>query len=203
MPKSDATHSASAASANEKRVLVGRIGAPHGVKGEVRLMSFTEDPKAIRVYGPLTDARGTMQFEIAALRPLRDNLFVARFAGIATREAAEALTNTDLYVGRDAFASTAEDEFYRADLIGLAARTAAGEPIGYVAHVLNFGGGDILEIVPASGGESLLVPFTKAAVPFVDVAGGSLVIVPLVEIEAVEPAVAPETAPQGARVSSR
>jgi 16S rRNA processing protein RimM len=185
MPKSGATHSPSAASAaNERRVLVGRIGAAHGVKGEVRLMSFTKDPKAIGAYGPLTDARGAMQFEIAALRPLKDNLFVARFAGIATREAAEALTNMDLYVGRDAFAPTAEDEFYRADLVGLAARTAVGEPIGHVVDVLNFGGGDILEIAPAGGGENLLVPFTKATVPVVDIAGGGLVIVPPIEIEA-------------------
>jgi 16S rRNA processing protein RimM len=185
MPKSGATHSPSAAStADERRVLVGRIGAAHGVKGEVRIVSFTEDPKAIGAYGPLTDARGTMQFEIAALRPLRNNLFVARFAGIATREAADALTNTNLYVGRDVFAPTAEDEFYRADLVGLAARTAAGEPIGHVVDVLNFGGGDILEIAPEAGGESLLVPFTKAAVPAVDVAGGKIVIVPPVEIEA-------------------
>jgi 16S rRNA processing protein RimM len=203
MSKSGATHFRLAAAANEKRVLVGRIGAPHGVKGEVRLMSFTEDPQAIAAYGPLTDARGTMQFEIAALRPLKDNLFVARFAGIARREAAETLTNTDLYVGRDAFAPTAEDEFYRADLVGVPARTAAGEPIGHVVDVLNFGGGDILEIAPAAGGESLLVPFTKATVPVVDIVGGGLVIVPPVEIEAVEPTVAPETTLPGARVSSR
>jgi 16S rRNA processing protein RimM len=184
MQKLEATRSPSAASANEKRVLVGRIGAPHGVKGEVRLMSFTEDPKAIGGYGPLTDARGALQFEIAALRPLKDNLFVARIAGIMTREAAEALTNIDLYVGRDAFAPTAEDEFYRADLIGLAARNAAGEYVGHIVHVLNFGGGDILEIAPDAGGESLLVPFTKEAVPVVDVAGGEIVIAPPVEIEA-------------------
>jgi 16S rRNA processing protein RimM len=185
MPKAGATHSPSAASAaNERRVLVGRIGAAHGVKGEVRLMSFTQDPKAIGAYGPLTDVRGAMQFEIAALRPLKDNLFVARLAGITTREAAEAMTNIDLYVGRDALAPTAEDEFYRADLIGLSARTAAGEHVGRVVHVLNFGGGDILEIEPEAGAESLLVPFTKTAVPFVDVAGGEIVIVPPAEIEA-------------------
>ncbi len=196
-------HSPSAASADERRVLVGRIGAAHGVKGEVRLMSFTQDPKAIGAYGPLSDAHGTVQFEIAALRPLKDNLFVARLAGIATREAAEALTNVDLYIGRDALAPTAEDEFYRADLIGLAARTATGEHLGRVVQVLNFGGGDILEIAPEAGGESLLVPFTKAAVPTVDIAGGGIVIAPLAEIEVGEPNVAPEAAPQGARVSSR
>jgi 16S rRNA processing protein RimM len=204
MSKTAATRSPSAApAADEKRVLVGRIGVAHGVKGETRLMSFTEDSKAIGAYGPLTDARGALQFEITELRPLKENLFVVRIAGITTREAAEALTNTDLYVARDAFAPTAEEEFYRADLIGLAARNAAGEHVGHVVHVLNFGGGDILEIQPAPGGETLLVPFTKEAVPVIDVAGGAIVIVPPVEIEAVEPGVAQEAAPRGARASSR
>ncbi len=165
-------------------MLVGRIGAAHGVKGEVRLTSFTEDPKAIGTYVPLTDARGTRQFKIVALRPVRDDLLVAYFDGVRTREAAEALTNTELYVPRAALPETAAEEFYHADLVGLAARNAAGAHVGRVANVQNFGGGDILEIAPAGGGESLLVPFTKEAVPVVDVAGGEIVIVPPAEIEA-------------------
>jgi len=168
----------------KRLVLVGGIGAAHGVNGEVRLTSFTEDPKAIGAYGPLTDARGARQFEIVALRPLRDNLFVARLKGVLTREAAEALNNTHLHVARDALPATGEDEFYHADLIGLAARNAAGERIGHVVNVLNFGGGDILEIAPARGGETLLLPFTRAAVPVVDLEAREVVVVPPTEIEA-------------------
>jgi 16S rRNA processing protein RimM len=171
--------------ATEKRLVpVGRIGAAHGVNGEVRLTSFTQDPKAIGAYGPLTDAGGARRFEIVALRPLRDHLFVARLKGVLTREAAEALNNTQLHVARDALPATGEDEFYNADLIGLAARNAAGARIGHVLNVLNFGGGDILEIAPAGGGETLLLPFTKDAVPVIDFEAGEIVIVVPVEVEA-------------------
>lgn len=166
------------------RVLVGRIGAAHGVKGEVRLLSFTEDPKAIADHGPLSDAGGARHFEIATLRPLKDNLLIARFAGVATRDAAEALNNTDLYVPRTALPAVAADEFYHADLIGLAAVDSAGAKIGRVLNVLNFGGGDILEIAPAGGGETLVLPFTKACVPTVDLAAKRVVIIPPVEVEA-------------------
>ncbi len=188
---------------DRRLVPVGRIGAAHGVKGEVRLTSFTEDPKAIGAYRPLTDARGVQQFEIVALRPLKGDLFVARLDGVTTRENAEALNNTNLYVSRDALAPTAEDEFYHADLIGLAARDAASEHVGRVANVLNFGGGDILEIEPAAGGETLLVPFTKEAVPVIDLEAREIVVLLPVETEAVEPGVASEAAPRGARASSR
>jgi 16S rRNA processing protein RimM len=170
--------------ASRDRVLVGRIGAAHGVRGEVRLVSFTEDPKAIADHGPLSDARGERQFEIGALRTLKDNLLVARFVGVATRNAAEALNNTDLYVPRASLPAAADDEFYHADLIGLAAVDSAGAEIGRVLNILNFGGGDILEITPAAGGETLLLPFTKACVPTIDLARKQVVIVPPVEIEA-------------------
>src|SRR5579862_518892 len=100
-------------------LLIGRIGAAHGVKGEVRLLSFTTEAKAIAAYGPLLDRHGR-QFEIAALRPLKDNLFVARLSGVATRGDAEALNNVDLFLPRDALPAASADEFYHADLIGLA-----------------------------------------------------------------------------------
>jgi 16S rRNA processing protein RimM len=184
MPKG-AIRSESPASAPDKRlVLVGRIGAAHGIKGEVRLLSFTEDPKAIGAYGPLSDADGAQRFEIVALRPIKDDVVVARFAGVMTREAAEALCNTELYLARDALPTAALDEFYHADLIGLAATNEAGARIGHVVNVLNFGGGDILEIATADGGETLLLPFTKDAVPIIDLAVGKIIIVPPVEIEA-------------------
>ncbi len=171
-------------SASDKRhVLVGRIGAAHGVKGEVRLVSFTEDPKAIGNYGPLSNSRRTRRFEIVALRALKDDLFVAHFAGVTTRDAAEALNNIDLYLARDSLPAAADDEFYHADLIGLAAMSEVGERLGRVVNVLNFGGGDILEIAPAAGGETLLLPFTKDAVPVIDLEAQEVIVVPPVEIE--------------------
>jgi 16S rRNA processing protein RimM len=167
------------------RVLVGRIGAAHGIKGEVRLASFTAEPKAIAAYGPLSDASGTRRFDIAALRPVKDNLFIAKLAGVATREAAEALNNLDLYLPRAALPTPTDDEFYHADLIGLVAVDSVGTEIGRVSGVLNFGGGDILEIAPTGGGETLLLPFTKTCVPSIELAQKRLVVVPPVEVETV------------------
>lgn len=179
----------------KERILVGQFGAAHGVKGELRLKSFTQDPAAIARYGRLFDASGARSFEIAALRPLKEDLFVARVEGITTREAAAALTNLPLYALRAALPPAEADEFYHADLIGLVARSATGEAIGTVAQVLNFGGGDILEIAPKEGGETWLVPFTKAAVPKVAVAEGYLVVVPPEEVDASSP---PEGEDRGA-----
>jgi 16S rRNA processing protein RimM len=164
-------------------VLVGRIGAAHGIRGEVRLVSFTEDPKAVADHGPLSDAYGARHFQIAALRSMKGNLFIARFTGVATRDAAEALNNLDLYVPRATLPVAADEEFYHADLIGLTAVDSAGAEIGRVLNVLNFGGGDILEIAPADGDETLLLPFTKACLPTIDIAQKRLVVIPPVEIE--------------------
>ncbi|MGO9132650.1 MAG: ribosome maturation factor RimM [Methylovirgula sp.] len=168
---------------SKERILVGQFGAAHGVKGELRLKSFTQDPSAIGRYGRLSDASGGRSFEIAALRPLKDDLFVAKVVGIATREAAEKLTNVALYVGRETLPAAEEDEFYHADLIGLAAQTQDGIVLGRIAEILNFGGGDILEIAPEAGGETLLVPFTKAAAPVIDVANGFVIVVPPAETD--------------------
>jgi 16S rRNA processing protein RimM len=165
------------------RILVGQFGAAHGVKGELRLKSYTQDKAAIARYGALSDASGTRHFEIAALRPLKDDLFVARVKGIETREAAEALTNTALYVAREKLPMAEDEEFYHADLIGLIAKSETSEAIGTIVAVLNFGGGDILEIAPVVKGETLLLPFTKATVPVVDVAQGHVIVVPPIEIE--------------------
>ncbi len=170
---------------DDRRLLVGRFGAPHGVRGEVRLQSFTGDPGAIAGYRELCDASGARRFAIKSLRRVRDNLFVARIEGIADRADAERLTNVELYLSRANLPAPASDEFYLADLIGLAALDEARAPIGRVADVLDFGGGDILEIAPVGGGETLLFPFTKAVVPEIDVAGGWLVIVAPSEISGV------------------
>ena len=149
------------------RVLLGDIGAAHGLKGEVRLRSFTETPAAIAEYGPLEDETGTKAIEIESVRPGPKGL-IARIKGVTTREGAEALTGTKLYIGRDRLPPPAEDEWYHSDLVGLAAYDAFEVQIGTVVAVYNFGAGDIIEIKPISGGDNLLLPFTDATVPEID-----------------------------------
>ncbi len=161
----------------KRRICVARIGAAHGTRGEVRLWSFTADPSAVRDYGPLESLDGAMSFDIEAMRPAKD-YFVARMAGVTDRNAAERLRNIDLFVPRDRLPAPQDDEFYHADLIGLAAETEDGTAFGKVLDVHNFGAGDILEIAPAAGGDTLLFPFTPAAVPNVDIAAGRIVVVP-------------------------
>ncbi|MBS7541105.1 ribosome maturation factor RimM [Ancylobacter lacus] len=158
------------------RILLARIGAPHGVRGEVRLFVFAQDPASLLDYPFLTDETGARRLRLLALRPAKDH-FVARLEGIATREAAEALTNLGLHVSRDALPPTEdEDDFYHADLIGLAAVTPEGAAFGTVLAVHDFGAGDIVEIAPEGGGKTVLVPFTRAAVPVVDLASGRVVV---------------------------
>jgi len=164
-------------------VLVGKFGAAHGIKGEVRLQSFTGDPKAIGRYGPLSTISGK-QFVLTHLRPVKADLLVARVEGIKDRTAAEALVNIELFVARAALPAPEEDEFYLTDLIGLDARDRSGARIGTILNVLNFGGGDILEIVPEGGGETLLFPFTKEVVPEIDLARRQVIVIPPVETEA-------------------
>jgi 16S rRNA processing protein RimM len=160
-----------------ERVCVAQIGAPHGVRGEVRLWVFTEDPAAIAQFGPLQSEDGGRSFEIAALRPAKDH-FVARLKGVDDRNAAEALTNVKLYVARDQLpAADDDDTFYHADLIGLAAVSADGETFGSVVGVHNFGAGDLLELKPPKG-RTVMIPFTAACVPEVDIVGGRVVVAP-------------------------
>lgn len=158
-------------------VLLAVIGAPHGVKGEVRVKSFTGDPLALGDYGPLFSKDGR-RFAVAAIRPQKA-VVVVRFKEISTREAAEAATGTELFVDREALpADLEEGEFYVADLVGMAVVDAGGSPLGTVSAVHNFGGGDILEV--ASGGRaSAMVPFTGTAVPEVDLAARTLRIDPV------------------------
>jgi len=158
-------------------VCLGQIGAAHGVRGEVRLRSFTADPAAIANYGPLESEDGRV-FEIQTLRQAKD-YFVATFSGIADRSAAERLTNTKLYVPRERLPEPSEpDEFYHADLIGLAVVDRAGRQRGTVIAVHNFGAGDLIEVRPDGGGKTELVPFDAATVPTVDVAAGKIVVDP-------------------------
>ena len=164
------------------RICVAQIGAAHGVRGEVRLWSFTEDPMAVASYGPLESEDGQRRFTIEALRPAKDH-FVARLTGVSDRSAAEQLTHVKLYVSRDKLPPVEDDEtFYHADLIGLAAVTPDGAPLGTVTAIHNFGAGDVIEIKPESG-DTLLVPFTDTVVPKIDLAARRMVVVPPVPIE--------------------
>ena len=166
-------------------ICVARIGAPHGVRGAVKLWTFTEDPLAVRHYGPLLTRDGARQFEVTHVREAKGHL-VATLKGIATREEAERLNGVELYVARERLPDTSEDEYYHADLIGLAAVNAAGEPLGRVIAIHNFGAGDIIEVAP-SDGATMLLPFTNAVVPTVDLEGGRVVIELPDEIEGEDP----------------
>ncbi|MBV1799021.1 ribosome maturation factor RimM [Siccirubricoccus sp. G192] len=152
-----------------KRILVGEIGRPHGVRGLVKLRSFTADPAAIATYGPLTDEGGTRRIALAVLAE-----GLARIEGIADRDAAARLTGTRLYVERDRLPPPEEEEFYLADLIGLRAATAAGEALGSIRAVEEHGAGAFLVL---DGPPERLVPFTRACVPVVDLTAQHVVVV--------------------------
>jgi len=166
------------------QVCVARIGAPHGVRDAVKLWTFTEDPLALKHYGPLMTKDGARQFEVTHAREAKGHL-VATLKGIATRDEAEKLNGLELYVAREKLPATDDDEYYHADLIGLAAVTSANEPLGRVIAIHNFGAGDIIEIAPPQG-TTMLLPFTNEVVPTVDPANGRVVIEPPQEIEGEE-----------------
>ena len=163
------------------QVCVARIGAPHGVRGAVKLWTFTEDPLAVKRYGPLMTKDGAREFEVTHAREAKGHL-VATIKGIATREEAERLNGVELFIARENLPATDENEYYHADLIGLAAVTPAGEPLGRVIAIHNFGAGDIIEVAPPQGA-TMLLPFTNAVVPSVDLKGGRVVIELPAEIE--------------------
>ena len=156
---------------------VGRIGAAHGARGEVKLWSFTADPMAIKDYGALATEDGKRTFTIETLRPGKDFL-VARLSGVTDRTAAEKLGNLDLYIARDRLPPAEADEFYHADLIGLTAIGTDGRELGTVIAIHNFGASDLIEIRPTQGGATVMLPFTEAIVPVVDIAGGRIVVDP-------------------------
>src|SRR3954451_12643325 len=167
-------------------VCIARIGAPHGVRGAVKLWTFTEDPLAIKRYGPLATSDGARSFEVTHVREAKDHL-VATLKGVTTREEAARINGLELYVAREKLPATEADEYYHADLIGLAAVNSADEPIGRVIAIHNFGAGTIIEIAPPQG-STLLLPFTNAVVPTVDLAGGRVVIELPAEIDGDDPA---------------
>ena len=166
-------------------VLVGAFGGPHGVLGEIRLKSYTQDPMSIAGFGALRDSSGRF-YEIAAARLFKEDLLIVKLRGVADRDAAQKLTNLKLYVARKELPPPGEDEFYCLDLIGLSAETRDGQVLGTIVAVPNYGAGDILEIAPPAG-ETLLFPFTRAIVPHVDVAGGKVIVEPPEVTEADSP----------------
>ncbi|HMM62939.1 MAG TPA: ribosome maturation factor RimM [Mesorhizobium sp.] len=160
----------------ENPIQMAVIGAAHGIRGELRVKTFTGDPLALADYGPL-HAKDGRAFEIADIRPA-GTVVIVRFKGVDDRSAAEALTGTELFVDRSVLPDEEEDEFYHADLVGLAVKDEKGAVIGKVAAVQNFGGGDILDLT-LGGRKGVLIPFSKAAVPEVAVAGGYIRIDPV------------------------
>ena len=157
-------------------LLMGRIGAAHGIKGEVRVQSFTEEPMALMDYGQLSTNRPGLTVTIESARSTT-NVLVARLKGVTDRTAAEKLNGVELYVDRDKLPPPdADDDFYHADLIGLAARLGDGTVLGKVSAIPNFGAGDLLEVTDARTGDTYLYPFTKAVVPEVHIADGYVLI---------------------------
>lgn len=158
------------------RIILGYIAAAHGVRGDVLVRTYTEAPEDIASYGPLADEAGGRQFTLKIIRTTSKGV-VARISGVTDRNAAEALKGVRLYVDREKLPTTADDEFYLADLIGLQAVASDGTLLGEVADVHNFGAGDILEIRLAGKRSTELLPFTRAFVPDVDLQAKRLTIV--------------------------
>jgi 16S rRNA processing protein RimM len=167
----------------QPKICVGVVVGAQGIKGAVRIKPFTLRPEAVAAYGPVTDEQGVRRFEVKIVGQAR-GVVTAELSGIKDRNAAEALKGLRLYVPRAALPEPEQEEFYHADLIGLAAERADGVPLGRVAAVLDHGAGTYLEIAPEDGGRPLIVPFSRAAVPVVDLTAGRVVVDPPAEIEA-------------------
>jgi len=169
--------------ASSRRILMGRIGAAHGIKGEVRILSFTEEPLALKNYNPFTTNKPGLTIEIETARATT-NVLVARLKGVTDRTAAEKLNGVELYVDRNRLPPPDDDDdFYHSDLIGLDARLGDGSVLGKVVAIPNFGASDLIEVRDERSGDTYLYPFTKAVVPHVHVAEGYLVIEVPIEAE--------------------
>ncbi len=165
---------------NERLIQVGRVGGAFGVRGEMRITTFTETPLALRQYGDLLNADGSVALVLTSARQAKDGLIV-RAKGVESKESADALRGLTLHVPRDALPEPEEDEFYLTDLIGLAAVAPDGADLGVIRTVQNFGAGDLLEIQPKAGA-SWWAPFTREVVPEVNIAAGKVVIDRPVEV---------------------
>lgn len=159
----------------ENRICVGVFAGAFGVRGDVRLKSFCAEPDAIASYGPLSSEDGTRAFSIHLVQPIKQG-FAVRVAGVSTREEADALSGTRLFVPRETLPSLPDDEFYHTDLIGLDVFDTGGERLGKVGAVYNHGAGDVIEIEGKT--KPILLPFTRAAVPTVDLEAGRIIADP-------------------------
>jgi len=151
-------------------VLMARIGAAHGIRGEVRVKSFTDDPLAFADYGPLVTSDGSRSFEVDKAR-VQKTVVVTRFSQVSNRNQAEELNGLELFVHRDQLPEPDEEEFYYTDLSGLRVQDPDGKDLGEIAAVQDFGAGDLLEVRPARG-KTFYVPFTREFVPEVNLDGG-------------------------------
>jgi 16S rRNA processing protein RimM len=158
-------------------VCVGAVAGAFGVQGEVRLKSFCADPEAIADYSPLSDESGAQSFTVTLTRSIK-NGFAARLGGVATKEQADALKGLRLFAPRDRLPDLPDDEFYHADLIGLSVLDTGGTELGRVHAVQDHGAGDLLEIHAPGQKPNVLLPFTLACVPTVDLAGGKIIVDP-------------------------
>jgi 16S rRNA processing protein RimM len=149
-------------------VLLGRITGVHGLKGEVKIITYTGEPQDIAAYGALTGANGERHFRISAIRSVKGGTIIATLHGVSDRDEAERLRGTDLYVSRTSLPPPEDDEYYHSDLIGLKAISPDGEPIGKIIAVHNFGAGDLLEVRFEGEGQPQLIPFENAHVPRID-----------------------------------
>ena len=169
--------------AKTNTILLGQIGAAHGIKGEVRIATHTQDPLAIGTYGPLDTDRPGLTITITKLR-LQKNVVVAHIKGISDRTAAEKLNGVNLYLDRSKLPEPEdEDDFYHADLLGLEARLESGVILGQVSAIPNFGAGDLIEIRDPQSGDTYLYPFTKAVVPTIRINEGYLIIVVPLDVD--------------------
>ncbi len=171
-----------------ERVCLGVVTGARGLRGDVRIKTFTADPRDLASYGPVSDEDGRRRFEIRVVGTAKGQL-VARIEGIGDRTAAEALKGEKLYVDRAVLPELEEEEYYHADLVGLTVELVTGEELGTVRAVHDFGAGDVLDVA-GEGKGSLMVPFTRDAVPTVDLEGGRVIVDPPPGL--LEPATAPD-----------
>ena len=162
----------------DKKILVGEFGRAQGIRGEVRIKSYTEDPLALTRYTPLTSENGTQTYKILAARVHDRDILVVRVDGMTTREQAEHLTRRKIFAPRTALAPGTDDEYLQADLIGLKAELQDGTPVGEVIAIENYGAGDLLDIRKPDDKQTYLLPFTHACVPVVDIRNGRIIIDP-------------------------
>ena len=161
----------------DEMICVGVLGGAFGVNGEVRLKSYTADPEAIADYAPLTSEDGSRSFDLQITRPLKGG-FAARLSDVRTKEEADALKGLQLFAPRDRLPDLPDDEYYYTDLIGLTVLDTGGAEIGKVKAVLNHGASDLLELIVPGVSSTVLLPFTRAVVPTVDLASGRIIADP-------------------------